>query len=569
MNKETKMQKRKPNKPITESWEKKRRICRWFVMVLASLLVAGCPAPNLKEDPQIKALTTKLDTIDTVKPVDLSDSPPISVEQATAEVSEQIGEPNELIPVIELTLEQVRAATLANNLDLKIDLIDPAIAQRSVDIERSRFEATFYGSATYNTSETETGLSSTSKDYEAGVEAPLYTGGFISVGLPFGEFDSDDSDGVADAAVSVSFIQSLLRGSGTRINTHPIRIAGYQKHAVDAQTKQNAIYFLSAADIAYWRLYMACRELDVRREQYKLAQDQLNHACLKVASGSSPKIEIVRAEAGLSSRIEALINAETMVQNRQLDMQRIMNMEGMPLNANIRIAPKTEPNPLGLDINEEKLVKVALGNRMETVRLELQLAIDELDVELARNTTLPDLSFNYSYLAQTNAADTMHALGDFGDKTSDQHSIGLSARIPMGNRAAKARLERARLQQLQDQASYDRLHQMIQQEVYDTIRALRNSWRRILAAEKSVDAAYRDYKVEQSQFQLGRSRSTDVLYSATGLADAQLSRIRAIAEYEIAQIYLARATGTLLGYSRIIIEPTDIQLLNGIHSGAN
>jgi outer membrane protein len=559
MNNKSTMRNNRLHKTNMKHLGHRRYVCLWFIIVFALLLVAGCPAPTLKEDPKIEALTMGLDRIDTVQPKDLSDSPPVSVEQATKQVTEQISEPNESVPVVELTLEQVRAATLANNLDLKIDLIDPAIAQRTVDVERAKFEATFYGSATYSASETETGISSTSKDYEAGVEAPLYTGGSISVGLPFGESDSDDSDGVADAAVSVSFIQSLLRGSGTRINTHPIRIAGYQKHAMDARTKQSAIYLLAAADIAYWRLYMACRELDVRREQYKLAQDQLKHARLKVASGSSPKIEIVRAEAGLSSRIEALINAETMVQNRQLDLQRIMNQEDMPLNANINIAPKTEPNPLGLDINEEKLVEVALSNRMETIQLELQLAIDELDVELARNATLPDLSFNYSYVAQTQAGDTGHALGDFGDENSDQHSIGLSASIPLGNRAAKARLERARLQQLQDQASYARLRQMIQQEVYDVARALRNSWRRILAAEKSVDAAYRDYKVEQSQFQLGRSRSTDVLYSATGLAEAQLSRIRALSEYEIAQIYLAQATGTLLGYSRIILEPTDIQ----------
>jgi outer membrane protein TolC len=124
---------------------------------------------------------------------------------------------------------------------------------------------------------------------------------------------------------------------------------------------------------------------------------------------------------------------------------------------------------------------------------------------------------------------------------------------------AKARLERARLQKLQDQASYASYRQMIQQEVYVRVRALRNSWRRILAAEQGVKAAYRDYKVEQSQFQLGRSRSTDVLYSAAGLADAQLRRIGALAGYEIAQIYLARATGTLLGHSRVILEPTDIQ----------
>ena len=537
----------------------KREIHQWLVIILASLVLAGCPAPTLKEEAKIKALTNKLDTIDTVRPTDLSESPPVTVEQATKKAAEEISEPNESIPVVELTLEQVRTATLANNLDLKIDLIDPAIAQRTVDVERAKFEAVFFSSATYNTSETEEGLSSTSKDYDAGVVAPLYTGGSLSVDMPFGESDSNYADGVADAAVSVSYIQSLLRGAGTRINTDSIRIAGYQKHAVDAQTKQTAIYLLANADIAYWNLYMANQELKVRREQYKLAQDQLHHAQRKVASGASPKIEIVRSEAGLSRRIEAVINAETMVEDRQLDLQRIMNRKDMPLNAKIRIVTKTQPHPLGLHIDEEKLIRIALDNRMETIRLELQLAIDDLNIELARNATLPDLTLNYNYAAQTQAGDIGHAFGDFGDKFTDSHSVGLSASIPMGNRAAKARLERTKLQQLQDKASYARLRQYIQQDVYDAVRALSNSWRRILAAEQNVDAAYRDYKVEQSQFQLGVRTSTDVLYSATGLADAQLSRIRALAEYEIAQIYLAQATGTLLGHSQIILETTDFQ----------
>jgi len=549
---------------MTEPGEHKRRICRWLVIALASQLVAGCSTPILKEDPKIKALTTGLNTIDTIQPADLSDSPPISVEQATKEVTEQITEPNESIPVIELTLEQVRAATLANNLDLKIELINPAIAQRALDAERARFEAAFSGSASYTASETDTGVSSTRNDYRVGIDVPLYTGGLIEVGMPFGEFDSDTSDGVADAAVSVLFIQSLLKGGGTRINTHSIRIAGYQKHGVDARTKQAAINLLADADIAYWDLYMALRDLDVSREQYKLAQDQLHHAQKKVASGAAPRNEIVLSEAGLSSRIGSLINAETRVQNRQLDLQRIMNRQDMPLNANIRIDTKTEPNPLKLDVNPEKLVEVALSNRMDIIQWELQLAIEELDVESARNAILPDLSLRYSYDAQTEAGDIGHALGAFGDKTSDTHYVSLSARIPLGNRAAKARLERARLQQLQNQTNYADYRQSIRQQVYNAVRELNNSWRNILAAEKDVEAAYLAYKVEQSQFQIGARTSTEVLRSASELAEAQLRRISALAGYEIAQIELARATGTLLGYSRIILEPTDIQDLTGI-----
>jgi len=558
------MRKRRLHKPMTEPGEHKRRICRWLVIALVSLVVAGCSAPILKEDPKIKALTTGLNTIDTVQPADLSDSPPISVEQATKEVTEQITEPNESIPVIELTLEQVRAATLANNLGLKIELINPAIAQRALDAERARFEAAFSGSASYSASETDTGVSSTRNDYRVGIDVPLYTGGLIEVGMPFGEFDSDTSDGVADAAVSVLFIQSLLRGGGTRINTHSIRIVGYRKHMIDARTKQAAINLLAAADIAYWNLYMARRDLDVSREQYKLAQDQLQHAQKKVAAGAVARTEIVRAESGLLSQVGSFINAETEVQDRQLDLQRIMNRQDMPLNANIRIDTKTEPSPLKLDVNPEKLVEVALSNRMDIIQWELQLAIEELYLELDRNEMLPDLSLRYDYDAQTEAGDIGHALGAFGDKTSDTHYVSLSARIPLGNRAAKARLERARLEQLQNQTDYANYRQFIRQEVYNAVRSLNKRWRNILAAEKNVEAAFRKYRIEQSQFQIGAQTSTEVLRSAAELAKAQLDRIRALAGYEIAQIELARATGTLLGYSRIILEPTDIQDLTDI-----
>jgi outer membrane protein len=105
-----------------------------------------------------------------------------------------------------------------------------------------------------------------------------------------------------------------------------------------------------------------------------------------------------------------------------------------------------------------------------------------------------------------------------------------------------------------NEAEGKELEQLIQQQVLDSIGALESSWRRILAAEQGVQAAERDYRVEQSQFQLGVRTSTDVLQAATRLAEAQLSRIRAFADYEIAQISLATATGTMLGRSGIVID---------------
>ena len=104
-------------------------------------------------------------------------------------------------------------------------------------------------------------------------------------------------------------------------------------------SKFAAIGILAQADTSYWRLYAGQRDLEVRREQYKLAQDQLHHAQRKVASGSAPKIEIVRAEAGMASRLEAVINSETAVQSRERELRRIMNRDDMPLNARSTLSP--------------------------------------------------------------------------------------------------------------------------------------------------------------------------------------------------------------------------------------
>jgi outer membrane protein len=532
--------------------------CQIFT-VFVVLIFAGCTTPSLKEETTNKTLKDKLDKIDTIQLTEHSASPPVTVEQATEQIAKQVTEPNELRKTITLSLEQVRMYTLANNLDLKVELVSPSIAQSAFDEEQAKFESVFFGSTGFqHEEEVGTGDVSETIASEVGIEKPLPTGGSISVGVPFSDDDSD-SGGLAEAAVSFSYTQSLLRGAGTRINTQSIRIADHEWNIISARTKLAAIYLLANADITYWRLYAARKELDVRREQYRLAQNQLSHARKKVAAGSAPKIEIVRAEAGLASRLEAMISAETTVRSRVRDLQRIMNRNDIPLEMSVNIITQTEPNPIGLKLDEKALYEQALANRMEMIELEQRLTVDDLNIELARNSTLPDLILNYTYTGGTQGHNLGGALEDLTRNTFDDHSVSLSAVIPLGNEAAKARLRGAKLTRRQDLARRDKLQQIIRQDVYEAVSELDKNWRRILAAEQGVTAAERDYKVEQSQFQLGRRTSTDVLFAVTRLADAQLSKIRALVDYEIAQINLAYVTGTLLGHGQIHTSSVDVK----------
>lgn len=530
---------------------------RAIIVFVVPILVAGCNSGR-EEAGSSEHLREELSGIDTVQLADQSTSKPVTVEEGIEQFRQQVIEPNAAPETLELTLEQVRQATLKNNLDLKVDLIDPAIAQRSLDAERAKFESVFYSSASYAYSEASDTDEDDTKAWsgQVGVSKPLPTGGTVEFAVPISD---SDPGGVAAAAASVSYVQSLLRGSGTRINTQSIRITEYQWNITSAGTKLAAIWLLANADATYWRLFAAHKELDVRREQYKLAQDQLSHARKKVAAGSAPKTEIVRAEAGLASRLEAVIDAETQVQSYRRELLRIMNRPDMPFEATVDIQLQTQPNPLGLELDAKQLADRALTMRMEMLQLEQYLTIDDLRIELARDAKRPDLTLSYTYTTQSDARTAGGAFEDLAGDGYDDHVIGLSATIPLGNKAAKAQFQRARLTKIQDQAQREALRQSIRQEVYEAVSQLERNWRRILAAKQGVVAADRDYLVEQRQFILGQRTSTDVLYSATRLADAQLSQIRAFTDYEIAQVNLARATGTLLGYGRVWLQPIDLE----------
>ncbi|MFC1763139.1 TolC family protein [Planctomycetota bacterium] len=523
-------------------------------VIALAISCLGCQGSRPVETPA--DLQSKLQGIETVKLETLSDAEPISVAEATEQLTAKVTETNDVGEEMPLTLEQVRAATLANNLALRVAVIDPTLANTLVDEQLAKFEAAFYGDIDYRRAEgTGTGLVTKTNTYDLGISKPLPTGGSLSIGVPFSDVDAANTDGVSEAKVSIAYFQSLLRGAGTSINTQSIRIAQLSSHIVDARTKLRAIALLARSDWYYWQVYAARKELEVRQEQYKLAANQLQHAEKMVAAGAAARIEIVRAEAGLSGRLERLINAETDLQNWERNLRRVMNRKDLPLNSTTHILPQTHPQPRGLELDEDKLISFALENRMDLIELEQQLAIDDLDIAWAKNDRLPDLGFRTQFNTRNQGdawADSYHR---FSHKAYNDLSVGLSADIPLGNRAAGARLQRAKLTRIQDRARRDDLAQFIQQEVREAVSDLKRNWRRILAAEQGIIAADRDYRVEQSQFQLGRRNSTDVLLAAARLGEAQLTRIQAYADYEIVQIDLARATGTLLGYGRIMVKP--------------
>ena len=96
---------------------------------------------------------------------------------------------------------------------------------------------------------------------------------------------------------------------------------------------------------------------------------------------------------------------------------------------------------------------------------------------------------------------------------------------------------------------------MIEEEVLAALDRLETDWQRILAARRRVVAQTRVVEAEERQFVQGLRTSTEVLEAVTALAAAALSEIAATADYQIAQVDIAFATGTVLGASKVVWQP--------------
>jgi len=405
------------------------RTCALVPLCSCALLLTGCESfPGDEKFYEIKIPPEKLRQVETL-------------ELQKAEVKENgRPEPNAVPPKeLGLTLEQCRALTLENNLDLKVQLISPAIAAEKISEQEAAFEAAFFSNTNFYKTDTPrvsyldqiSGSQVDRFQTDLGVQVPLRTGGTLT-------FDLADRRTKTNAELttynpyygsnlSVSISQPLLRGAGNRANTHAIRIAEYERQITDARTKLEVIRVIAAVDRVYWRLYAARKELEVRKQQYDLAEALLEQARRFVAAGDKAQVEIIRTEAGVAQRLEAIIMAENNVRDRERELKRTLNQAGLDMQTPTVLIPATEPDPLRYELEKQRLVATALESRMEMLELELQIAEDISSIDYMHNQALPLVTMDYRY--------NINGLGDSRDDSFDLmfnkrfESLGCSRRF--------------------------------------------------------------------------------------------------------------------------------------------
>ncbi|MGG7054479.1 TolC family protein [Nitrosomonas sp. ANs5] len=503
----------------------------------------------------------------------------IDVHKALSGVTSQMDEREKRSDEHNLSIPEIRKIALENNLSLKIANIEPVIAETTVGEERAKFDNIIFANANLRHLDApgiggdNVKLSSSNPllndqrvklslepqkieqlNAEAGIAIPLRTGGVVTLSSPIerkitkGQLDSDEFR----SALRFSISQPLLRNAGIAVNEASINIAHYERRAVDMKTRLQSIRVISIIDKAYWELFAAWAELDVRRQQYDLANQNLAMVQRRVDEGLTAAIEISRAEIGVTDRVESLIIANTKLKLSQRQLKFLLNDQTYTIDSDIHIVPTTTPTLVYYNLDRKQIASLALDGRLELLELELRLAADLTRIEFLENQTLPLFTLDYSYGALSNSRGSFsQTYEDVVHNRFNDWSIGLRFELPMTNEARRMQLQRAVQQRIQRLTTKTLQEQVVLREIYDVFDQVEQNWQRILATRQQVILAGINYEAELKQFKEGLRTMTEVLEMLTFLGEAQIREIHAVRDYQAALIDLAYATGTLLGYSRV------------------
>ena len=551
------------------------------IAAVSALALAGCVPFEAPVSHRLQRLIDSAGEAPDRRGVPLAERDPTSVDDATDAFIEREMARADAAPdgsgSTPITVDALRLSVITNNLDLKVAEVAPRIAGETLDAERAKFDAVFVADVSYADldlppgNSTLFGLSSNDplldkasailteaeQDREvfkggAGVVAPLPTGAKVGVKQTV-EIDDKSGSGLRSsedrAGTVFSISQPLLRGGGVDVNTASIRLARLGVGTEAAKAKLTLIRVLASAEKAYWRLYAAQKLLEVQREQLGLAIENRDLVLQLIEEGLTPPVERFAADLAVAQQLEGMVITETAVRLRARDLSRILNREDLPVGDPARIRVASDPVLSRYLVDPDALAERALAERLELLEVELKLAADAIKIGLAENAALPVFVVDFEFGLGDRSSTIGSSVANSFEFDNPQWAIGARAAIPITNDAAEARVRRSMLERLRTTATREQKRLKIRQEVYDAADVLEQNWQRILAARQNVIAAGANYEAEQRLFREGLRTAQDVLVALQQLGKARQKEVGTIAAYQVAQIDLAYATGTLLGYA--------------------
>ncbi|MBC7189776.1 TolC family protein [Candidatus Aerophobetes bacterium] len=261
------------------------------------------------------------------------------------------------------------------------------------------------------------------------------------------------------------------------------------------ETKRQVI--LDVMD-AYFQVLKAKQEVEIEKMSVQEAEENLKIVRNKFSLGDASKKDLLEAEINLSLAEFNLKKAEHQLDIAKIGFNKVL---GLPLDTEFELTDTFSVEPLNISL--EKAVEEALKNRYEIKKAQNELELAKIKWELSQNDYTPELE----------------------------------------KENAKINLENTRV-------NLEEVKRQIVQEIHRLFRGLEEKEENIKITEKTEKLKQEIYDIAQKQYEAGLISATELLDAQINLTQAQLDRIGALFEYNLAKAEFIKALAIDLNLSK-------------------
>ena len=401
-------------------------------------------------------------------------------------------------------------------------------------------------------------------------------------------------------SLTVSYTQPLWRGLRIDQTRRQIQIARKNLSLTDAQFRQRAIDTITNVQRAYWDLLFALRSLQVQRDAVSVARTQLEHNKRLVNEGQLAPIDVVAAEAQISTYEQRVFGALEEVSRAENNLKNMIAKDQKAALWTESIVPTDSVDLAVPNISLPDALKTAMQNRPELQQSDVLKEINQIDQRFFKDQTKPavDLvgTYGVSGLAGTVSSNIVNPLtqssvllrqrvdelsglagldplpvippqqfsqdllGGYGQSLQNLLAnrygtarVGVQITLPLRNRTAEANLGRSLVEGERIGTQREQLEQTIQVDVRNALQAVRSSEARLRASVATREANEQQFASEQRKLDAGQSTTFLVLERQTALTEARGLELKAQTDLNKAIADLQRATGNALNVNSIVV----------------
>jgi outer membrane protein TolC len=306
---------------------------------------------------------------------------------------------------------------------------------------------------------------------------------------------------------------------------------------------------------AYWTLKATRANIAVQERSLELAQELARENKVKVDAGQIPPLDLVQAEAEVAQRRESLIRANTVAEDAEDALRRLIVDPSDVAFWRLRLEAVDEPPVLVTHPDVDAAVSKALVDRYDVTRAGHELENAQATVKFLNNQRLPDVRLETSYsgsglggtqflrsggfpglVTGTRSRGFGNALGQVFTNDYPTWSFGLTVSYPLGRSFEDASFVRADVERRQAVQKIASLRVQAAETVRRAGRQVQSTAERVEAARASAMLAEERMQSEQRRFDVGLSTTFLVTQAQRDLLEAQVNLLQTTLEYESALV---------------------------------